>query len=546
MNWIEFKELGTSQETFSPLFVDYVSDYDKVRDFFPGDVKDSASWEDAFVRVGSLERDRSGLVQILSRQNRDFHCGVQTLSNIDSLLNDSTYAVVTGQQVGLFTGPLYTIYKTLTAIKLARKLNEQYPGKQFVPVFWLAGEDHDLAEVSSVGLIDNQNNFRSLEYVPEALKGTTNPGAVGNIELDEGLGEFLESVTGVLVPTEFSEKVMELFHTAYQKGMTYNKSFVHLMNDLLVDSGLIFIDPGDPEVKKVLSPVFEKEVHEASLTSQLMIERSAELERRYHAQVKPKSINLFLLHKRGRYLIEQRNEGYGLKGSRQQFTREEMEEMLREKPDLFSPNVVLRPVCQDLLLPTAAYVAGPAEVAYMAQLGPVYDRFGVPQPLVYPRASATIIEDKVGKVLERFSLDVSDFYRDVELVKQQVAVQVSEVNFDELFGGTKASLDDVLRSLGKGLEKIDPTLMGALKNAQEKIKFQVDALGQKAIAAQKRKDEITMRQIEKAAFHLFPGGVFQERQINVLHYLNKYGLEFLRWLDGELIVDRFKHQIIRM
>lgn len=546
MSWIDYRDIPLNEKSSSQLYVDYMTDFEKVQSFFPQNFRDQDSWASVLEAVASRQIDRSRLVRILSDQNRDFHCGVQTLANIDALHNDNTVAVVTGQQVGIFTGPLYALYKALTAIKLAQILRERHPDYHFVPVFWLAGEDHDFEEVRSITLIDKANNLARVEYLPPDYHSGKNLGPVGSLQVDDSFEPFRQKLLEVLPDTDFKPKVMELLRVAYQKGMTLNRAFVHIMNDLLLDSGLIFLDPNQVEIKQILAPIFNSELTGASQTSQLVIDRSAELERFYHAQVKPQPINLFMFHKGGRYLIEPRPEGFALKGTRQHFTREEMLQRVQESPELFSPNVILRPICQDTLLPTAAYVGGPAEIAYFAQMGPVYDTFKVPQPIIYPRASATIIEEKVQKVFERFSLGVPDFFKDIEVLKQNLAERLSELSVDEMFGGTSAALMETLQSLERGLEKLDPTLVSALKNVREKVGYQIDSLKQKALAAQTRRFDASMRQLEKASLHLFPSGNFQERELNIAHFLNRYGLEFFQWLQGELVVDRFKHQLIDM
>jgi bacillithiol biosynthesis cysteine-adding enzyme BshC len=546
MSWIDYRDIPLSEKSFSQLYVDYLTDFQKVKSFFPWNFRDPGHWKSVLKRATHRTLDRSRLVRILTDQNREFHCGVQTLANIDALHNDNTVAVVTGQQVGIFTGPLYALYKALTTIKLAKLLNERHSDYQFVPIFWLAGEDHDFDEVRSMTLIDRTNNVARVEYLPPDYQSGKNVGPVGNLQIDETIESFASRLSEVLPDTEFKPKVLDLLSVAYQKGMTLNRAFIHIMNDLLLDSGLIFLDSNHPDIKHILAPIFSLELTGSSHTSQLVIDRSAELERFYHAQVKPRSINLFMFHKNGRYLIEPRPEGFALKGTRQHFTREQMMETLERSPEMFSPNVILRPICQDSLLPTVAYVAGPAEIAYFAQLEVVYNVLQIPQPIIYPRASATIVEEKVQKVFERFSLSVPDFFKDVEVLKQNLAESLSELSVDEMFGGTSAALMESLQSLQRGLEQLDPTLVSALMNVREKVGYQIDGLKQKAKAAQTRRFESSMRQIEKAGLHLFPNSNFQERELNIAHFLNKYGLEFLRWLQGELVVDRFKHQVIEM
>jgi bacillithiol biosynthesis cysteine-adding enzyme BshC len=545
MPYIDYRDLPTGDTAFSQLFVDYIGDFESVKQFYSTNYRHQDDWAKTLRHVAAAQRDRSAIANILSQQNRNFHCGVKTLGNIDLLYNDNTLAVVTGQQVGLFTGPLYTIFKTLTTIKLVQQLNARFPDYQFVPVFWLEGEDHDYEEVSSIRLINKSNDLIKLDYRLSDDDQNRNLGAVGVLEFEDSIEQFLQSVEQAIPDTEFKPKVFHLFRTAYQ--MTFNRAFVHLMNDLLEDSGLIYIDPNDPEIKKLLVPVFRRELETTPRLCQMVIDQSAELEKQYHAQVKPKPINLFLFQNKGRYLIEPRAEGgYSLKGTRKHLTKEELDTIVESSPGMLSPNVVLRPICQDWLLPTAAYVAGPSEIAYFAQLRPLYHEFNVPMPVIYPRASATIIEGRVNKVMERFSLQITDFFQDVELIKRRVAEESLNVNLEELFGGTTATIDESLLRMRGALESVDPTLLGALENASTKVKYQIDGLREKTIVAQKRKSEVVLRQVDKAALHVFPESVFQERSLNVLHFLNRYGLEFLRWLQSELVVDKFKHQVIKL
>jgi len=296
----------------------------------------------------------------------------------------------------------------------------------------------------------------------------------------------------------------------------------------------------------LLAPLFQRELEETPRFCQLVVDQSAELEKQYHAQIKPKSLNLFFFHRGGRYLLEPRSDGYTLKGTRQHLTKELITEAAHNTPEMFSANVVLRPICQDWLLPTLAYVGGPAEVAYFAQLQPLYEAVNIPCPIIYPRASATIMEEKAEKVLERFSVSLLDLFTDVEMVKEKVAGQVAELNLDEVFGGTFLTVQESLEGIKPALQDIDPTLVGALENVSKKTVANIEGLKEKAVAAQKRQHEVSLRQIDKASSIVFPQSSFQERELNVIYFLNKYGMEFLRWLYGELKIDLFKHQVIRL
>jgi len=546
MNFIPFSELQSEESGFSRLFVDYIDHFNRVKDFYNGDFRDKQVWQSRINDVMQRELDRSSIVQVLLNQNRDFHCGIKTLANIDLLLNENTVAVVTGQQVGLFTGPLYTLYKILTTLKLTEQLSQQYPENNFVPIFWLEGEDHDMEEVSSFSFLNGSNELQQLHYPHDEQTQTNNIGAVGSVHLDESIVTLFAALRQSLTTTDFSPKVFELFETAYQKGMSFSRAFIHLINVLLEDSGLIFFDPHNPDTKKILKPVFEQELNNISKSCQLVITQSELLEKQYHAQVKPRAVNLFLFHNGGRYAIEPHERGFSLKGARRTFSKEELLELLNTDPNLFSPNVILRPICQDYLFPTLAYVGGPSEVAYFAQFKLLYESFKIPEPILYPRCSATIVEERIQKIITKYGLEAKDFFSDIGTLKERITATISDFKVEELFSNTFGTVSESLTSLKDGLESIDPTLVPAMENTLTRMQGALNNLKEKTIAAQVRQHEISLRQLDKVAISLFPHSNLQEREMNIIYFLNKYGLELLRWLRNELALDKFMHQVVNL
>ena len=544
MNFIPYSELQSDESGFSRLFVDYIDKYSLVKDFFIGDFHDKKLWQSRLQTVAHREMDRSTISQVLLNQNRDYHCGIKTLANIDLLLSENTVAIVTGQQVGLFTGPLYTLYKILTTLKLTEQLSEQYPEYNFVPIFWLEGEDHDIEEVSSFSYLNASNELQRLIYPPGEKSASSSIGAVGSVNFNESIGTLFDDLRKSLLATEYSPKVFELFETAYQKGMTFTRAFIHLFNVLLEDSGLIFFDPHNPETKKMLTPIFEQELNNGSHTCQLVITQSEQLEKQYHAQVKPRAVNLFLFHNGGRHAIEPHEHGFSLKGTRRTFSKEEMLGLLNTDPNLFSPNVVLRPICQDFLFPTLAYIAGPSEVAYFAQFKLLYENFGIPEPIIYPRCSATIVEERIQKIINKYNLQVKDFFTEIDILKERITATLSDFKVEELFSNTMGTVSESLTSLKDGLEAIDPTLVPAMENTLTRMQGALNNLKEKTLAAQVRQHEISLRQLDKVSISLFPHSNLQEREMNIIYFLNKYGLELLRWLRSELVLDKFMHQII--
>ncbi len=544
MDWIEYKQIQNFEVGITPLFVDYLNDFEKLKDYYAADFRDRKSWKKLIDKVLSKQKNRSTLVRVLTEQNKQHHCGIRTLANIDLLGNENTVAIVTGQQVGICSGPLYTIYKTLTAIKLAEQLSAQYPDYNFVPVFWVENEDHDFEEINKLNVLNPGGDLQTIEYLFGGKPLERNPGPVGSMVLDGFIDGFFDRLQSQLQESEFKAALFNELRGFYRPGTALGPAFVGLMNQMFEDSGLVFLNPSYAELKNILKPIFQKEIAGMSKTSQIVIETSAGLEEHYHAQIKAKSINLFMLHKGGRYLIEPRENDYSLKGTRQFFSKEELSTLVENSPEVISPNVVLRPICQDAILPTIAYVGGPSEVAYFAQLKPVYESFGVQMPVIYPRASVTILEEKVKNILEKFQVGFTEIWSDLDPLLVRIAEQVSEVKVDALFEQLHTLFHEAVAESRFGIQQIDPTLSGAIDSTLSRIDAQLNVLKEKTQSAQQRRQEVTIKQIQKVAANIFPKSNFQEREFNVVYYMNKYGPDFVKWLSGEIVIDRFQHQLI--
>ncbi len=545
-SWIQFHDLPQALGGFSKLYQHYLDDFPKIQSFFDFDFRSHQSIPQRIAQLESSYLHRAEVATVLAEQNQQFGASEKTFEHLKEFSNPKTFAVVTGQQVGMLGGPLYTIYKTITAIKLARQLNMTTPGYKFVPVFWLEGEDHDFEEVRHVGLLNPEGIPVKVEYLIGGKPLERNAGAVGDIALDTYLTTFFGELQKCLPATEFRGALIDLLSGSYAPQTTFNRAFARLLNRYFSDEGLIFISPNDSRLKKIVSPIFQKEITELPKVSQLIIQRSAELEEQYHAQIKTKALNLFMFHKGGRYMIEPRENDFSLKGTRHYLSKEELLRIAAETPELLSPNVALRPVCQDLLLPTVVYVAGPSEIAYFAQLKPVYRHFGMHMPVIYPRASATIVEGRVEKVMEKFEIGLTEFFNNPETMKRSVVERISEVKIDEMFQETIRRTGDLLNELKFGLNYIDSTLMGPLEATHEKIESHLRLLKERAGQAQDRKHEVALRQVAKAANVLFPNRSFQERELNLIYFLNKYGMDFVRDISEALEIDKFAHQILHL
>lgn len=555
MYTVEFNKLPN----FNNLYLDYINageeELAKQMPFFNAMYRDN---EDFFKVIDdkvhnyntSRYFDKNNLIDILKHQNVTFGGDEYTAANIEKLSEDNTFAVVTGQQVGLYTGPVYTILKTVTAVKLAKDLHERFPQFNFVPVFWLEAEDHDIDEADHTYIIDRQNELVRIGFeqqdnnTDETNKRGTPP--VGSIVFGEMINSINEQLRSSLIDTDFKDKIMNLVTKHYREDNDYKTAFAGLMNEIFKGYGVIFIDPSDIEIKRLLKPVFEKELTSSPKLCESIITQSAELEKHYDLQVKPKVINMFLLHNGNRLLIEPRDGGkFALKNSKKRFENDELMNLLEESPELFSPNVVLRPVCQDYLLPTAVYIGGPGEISYFAQLKPAYRHYDITMPVIFPRVSSSIVEGKISKFLNNFNVKFEDIFHHSFLVSK-VVDKLSEIKVEEEINRYVDELNKIFYDMKNMTVKVDQSLLNIVDNMKEKTKQNLEQFKGKLINAQAKKSETTTTQIDKVTNNIFPNHNLQERVINIIYFLNKYDDSFIKKLFHETDVNNFNHQVIEV
>ncbi len=544
MQSLSFRYLFPNYGGVTRLFIDYVYNFKNVSKYYSHDFNDFDNLPKLFEIVLKNYKNRTRVVEILKRQNFSFGNNYAN-KNLELLARDNTLAVVTGQQVGLFSGPIYTIYKIITAIKLSLFLSDRFPDFNFVPVFYLEGEDHDFFETNNVKIFNSRNELVKIDFSPDDVK-KENYGPVGEIKFGDKIDEVIKRLEDELQDSEFKMNVLSLLRSYYKKDVNFTQAFVKFVAELFKNFGLIFLNPNDAELKKLLVPIFEKEIDEHPKLSALIVDISAELEEKYHAQIKPRSLNLFLFYKDGRFPIEPADEKgiFRLKGVRFKLTRGELKNILEMNPQALSPNVVLRPICQDTLLPTVFYVAGPSEIAYFAQLKPAYVYFNVPMPVIFPRVSATLIEPKIGKIFEKYKIEVAEVFWDFSSVAKKILLSNSEVDIESFFNVTRSRFEALLGELRDFVSKIDPSLAGAVDNSAGKILYHVNNIYEKTIYAHQKKNEIVSQQIEKLKINLFPEGELQERVLNISYFLNKYGLGLIEKLFDEFEIFEFNHQVI--
>ena len=529
----------------SRLFLDYLQDPVALRRFYPSAVRFHHELQQRVPEVLAAYRvDRNRVCDALAAMNQRWGAGEATMKNIELLGEADCIAVVSGQQACLFTGPLYTVYKALAAVKLAGCLQQR--NTKAVPVFWIAAEDHDFAEVAKVEFIGRDCQLKSVE-VAATLHREGVP--VGQVSLDDSLDAVVNEFFELLPASEFAADMKALVKSAWQPGRGYVDSFASMMTSLLGRYGLIFLDPLDPELKRLASPLYSEAARRAPEIAVALEQRSAELEGAgYHAQVlaTANSFPLFLHDESGRRraVVRVENGKYKAKDVDQEYTAAELATLAEEKPERFSPNVTLRAVVQDYLLPTIAYYGGAAEIAYFAQTAEVYRVLERPATPILPRSSLTMIERHTGRVLERYDLTLRDFFEGLEPVINRVVEEHLAAGSSRLFASTEQNVNHELDRLRQELQTIDPTLADALETGRKKINYQLDGLKQRFVRAQMMRDEAAHRQLQRAFDQLYPNKDLQERHINITSLLARHGTYVIEWIFNAINLGSNEHQIV--
>ena len=528
------------------LFADYIYNFPKVEHYYGGNryLIDS-SWENLYESISSKDLARKEVARVLQEQNKKWGAEQKVLDNIAHLEMKDTVTVVSGQQVGLLLNPLYTLYKALTAIKLAEELKERFKWR-VVPIFWMEAEDHDLSEVNSLNFIDSQNRPIRLSLEGPFREGRT---PVGELHLGEHIEMLLERLNTLVPDNEFKPELWKKIVSSYQSEETFSSSFARLMSHLFRGYGLVIVDPSDERLKALARPLFARVINNLAEFTNILANRNKELlQAGYPLQIDlpdlPHKSCLFIKIEGEKYPLLKNNGGFTPKGREEAYSREELLLLLEKSPEQFVPNVVLRPLFQDSLFPTIAYVAGPSEVAYFAQLQPLYPFFELPMPVIFPRSSFTVVEQKVKKVLDRFGLSFSHLLAGRAQVLEKIMLPAEVNPQEDPFPTINQKIGDIVNELRTHLQQTDPTLVGALEKSRQKISYQINHLAGRYRQALLQRHKTLLHQIEKVFNNLFPYDQLQERTINPFYYLFRYGEAFLRLIYKEIGLNRFDHKII--
>lgn len=529
----------------SKLFIEYQQNPLLLNKYYPETVESHTQISRRIPEVlANYKADRNLLCDALEEMNKKFDAGAKTLENIKLLRESDCVAVVSGQQAGLFSGPLYTIYKALSAVKLTECLRGR--GFKAVPVFWIATEDHDFEEVSKAFVLNKTGHLEHLKNEPKRCYENL---PVGYVKLDNSIKQTVDELFAALPVTEFTEELRNLIDETWAAESYFGDAFARFLTRLFDKYGLIMLCPLDERLKRIAAPLYTEAIKKSDEIVSALIKRSEELvEKNYHAQVLVADdyFPLFWQAKdHTRNALKKSEQGtFKTKDETREFTLEELAEIAERDPQRFSPSVVLRSVVQDYILPTVCYFGGAAEIAYFAQSAEVYRILERPVTPIFHRQSFTFVQKKHARTLEKYGLQLTDLFGGMESVLPQIVEDYLNPETARIFAEVEEKINVQLNRLDQNLVKIEPTLADNLANRRRKIIYHIANLRTKFHHAQIRKDEIINRRLETAFESLVPHKHLQERTLNINTFLNLYGFYFIDWIYDAINLDDKGHRIV--
>lgn len=519
------------------LFNDYLSG--DLSDYFRHNFIDSESPKKVAFEINSKNIDRHVLFRVVLGGNKKLGASAKILHNIELLKQPETLCVFSSQQTAIFGGPMYTIYKALTAAKLAEKFQETLKCP-VVPCFWMATDDHDFEEVRWASFLQRSGELTTTSYNP-----SNDPSGipVAEITFDENVKELVESVESSLIDTEFKRALVESVKEFYSPGRKLSEAFARLFNYFLGDRGIILVDPNFPGMKDFFIGVFTREILYHTKTQQLFEQRTGQLLKNgYHAQVHKTGENLNLFyHDRGRRNLVIYGDSYCPDGSSDKFLPEELLKIAEKSPQRFSTNVLLRPLAQCAAFPTLCQVVGPSELAYFAQIEPLFEFFEVPFPVVYPRSGMTIVEPQIKRILNKYKLNLPELKSELEGTIGRVVEKLFPSETAEAVMSLQDHFNGDLEKYAGMLQKTDLEGYQLIINFKKHIDYKLKQLQKKLKTTNKKRHKELASQIRRTYAFLFPANKLQERVISPVYYANKFGPESFHKIFEALEVDKPGH-----
>ncbi len=513
---IPFKDTGF----FSKTMLDYLEQSKKIKPFY-GNFSDLSGFKQQIIekqRAFSSDK-RSSLVKTLKNQYKNTNYSEKTIQNITLLKDNTTFTVTTGHQLNLFTGPLYFLYKIITTINLCEELKTNFPNKNFVPIYWMATEDHDFEEINYFNFKDKKIKWNSEQT-----------GAVGRFSTAE-LKEVYRVLSLELNTSKNADFLRELFKKGYTEHHNLADATRYVANALFGKYGLVILDADDRTLKTTFSPYMKEELlHQTAFKE--VLKTIEKLEKNYKIQVNPREINLFYLTDTSRERIVLENKRYKINNTNISFSLEEILQELKNNPERFSPNVIMRPLYQEVILPNLCYIGGGGELAYWLELKNYFKAVKVPFPILLLRNSVQIISEKQYKKLNKIGISTAElFLEQDELIAKKVTEKATAIIE---FSKQKECLERQFSELRDVAKQTDKSFIGAV-NAQEKKQLKgLNNLQKRWLRAEKRQQKELVNRIKKLHNELFPNHSLEERQRNFSMFYQEYGNEFITTLKENL------------
>ena len=535
---MEKSQCSFNQLPFSSLFSTYIYDYPKLSQFFSTNPFDDSDIKQRISRIPAYE-NRAKVSEALGHYHKHLGISAEQKDALEKFSKSDALAVVTGQQLGVAGGPLYTVFKTITTILLAKEWEEKLE-RPVVPVFWMADEDHDFEEIAQLGIPGNED-LTQLE-----LKQTGDGYPVSEVKVDESIQSLFEQLQDEFPDTDFSSELFGQLQNVYALGNTHAQAFAQLMNSWFSNYGLLIAGSNFGALKQLCADTFKDSVTSADAIHHSLESQSAALQKDFHRQVVIGATNLFYFDKSGRTKIDREGDNWTI--NEMTLSTEDLKIKIDEESESFSPNVFLRPILQDVLLPTIGYVAGPGEIAYYAQMKSYYEQFEMEMPVIFPRISATLLESGIDRIMQKLPFELCSYNQRIEDLESRYIELNSPADLDSLFQNWVAEIKKSSEQPIERISAIDPTLEGSAGKTVSGFENELNKLKGRVFRSLKQQEETQLKRIRKIKAQIFPDGL-QERAVNPTYFMNKYGMDIWDQILADFAaqeLDLRTHHIIKL
>lgn len=523
---------------FSQIYLDFIEQSEKTKPYYP-----AISLKDVADKLDNIDYNRDKVADILIRQNKEFGVSKETHDNIKKLLDKKTVCLFSGQQAGLFGGPLLVLIKALSIVKASKMYSEQL-GRDVIPIFWIAGDDHDYEEVNHTWLLDRSSNPTKIVY--DSKPEIENPTSELFFDKSEALSKSKEELKSILGETDFTVELYRIIDSSYTESDSYVSAFGKLMAKMTENTGLIFFNPGDEGAKKLVIDLFKSiivkqdELHKVLNETNQMIEKEG-----YHIQVEKKENSAHLFYNiNGRTPIS--NIGNEFAVGEKRFTQDEILNLIDTEPEKFSPDVMTRPVMQSYLFPVISQKGGAAEIAYFAQMNKAFDLFNLVTPFYKSRPTVTIVEKRFEKLMDQYDIKFEELFGDIEDIINKILSLSFPENIENNFRKLRQNLKNDFKKFTADSLKFDSSLEKFAEQSMGKIDFTLKAFEGKVFSSHKKKSQEVRDKIYKLWYSLCTNRKFQERSINISYFVSKYGIKFIDFLYNKIDCEESKHQLIKL